>query len=371
MSSSWVAAQQSQPPIAVPERSGGMKIYRGITMENPSNILCFVDDGMPGITRQRSGRYWKYFGPDGKRITDRDEIDRLNAIGLPPAYQKAWFCPSPHGHIQAIGYDAKGRKQYRYHGDFRSQQDAAKYDRCALFGRLLPKLRARVEQDLGKKALSKEAVVAAVVRLLDLEHLRVGNEAYARENKSFGATTLRTRHAKVFGRTVRMRFQGKHGIVRELSISDRNLARIVRKCTDLPGQNLFQYVDDEGVPQPVTSSDVNAYIKEAMGEDFTAKHFRTWGASVIAFEQLCAAADKGITLKQMLEPVAEALGNTPAISRKSYVHPALIEAVKNGRDPLGGLRCPRRTQYLSGAERGLIEFLEAGAEPDQQKALAA
>ncbi len=340
-------------------------------MENPRNMLCFVDDTMPGITRERSGRYWKYFGPDGKRITDRDEIDRLNGIGLPPAYRKAWFCPSPHGHIQAIGYDAKGRRQYRYHEDFRSQQEAAKYDRCAAFGRLLPKLRARVEQDLAKRALSREAVIAAVVRLLDLEHLRVGNEAYAKENKSFGATTLRRRHAKVFGRTVKMHFQGKHGIVRELSISDGNLARMVRKCTDLPGQNLFQYVDDDGAPQPVSSSDVNAYIREAMGEDFTAKHFRTWGASVIAFEQLCGTGETGISLKQMLEPVAEALGNTPAISRKSYVHPALIEAVKNGDKRLEGLRLPRRTQYLSGAERGLIEFLEGAAEPGREEAIAA
>jgi DNA topoisomerase-1 len=334
-------------------------------------MLCFVDDAEPGITRQRQGRYWKYFGPDGKRITDRDEIERLNGVGLPPAYERAWFCTSPHGHIQAIGYDAKGRKQYRYHVDFRSQQEAAKYDRCASFGRLLPKLRARVEQDLGKRALSKDAVVAAVVRLLDLEHLRVGNEAYAQANKSFGATTLRQRHAKVFGRTVKMRFAGKHGIVRELSITDRNLARIVRRCNDLSGQNLFQYVDDQGEAQPVSSSDVNDYIREAMGEDFTAKHFRTWGASVIAFATLCAADGKGVTLKQMLEPVAAALGNTPAISRKSYVHPALIEAVKYGAIPPGALRCPRRTQYLSSAERGLIEFLEQAAEAPQEETKAA
>jgi len=335
-------------------------------------MLCFVDDAMPGITRKRRGRYWMYFDSEGKRITDREEIDRLNRIGLPPAYRDAWLCPTLHGHIQAVGYDAKGRKQYRYHDQFRAQQDAAKYDRCATFGRALPKLREKVDADLARRSLSRDAVAAAVVRLLDTEHLRVGNEAYAQENKSFGATTLRARHARVLGRSVKMRFTGKHGIVRELTITDRNLTRLVRRCHDLPGQHLFQYVDDAGEAQPVTSSDVNAYIKEAMGEEFTAKHFRTWGASVIAFEQLCAAGDRGITMKQMLEPVAAALGNTPAISRKSYVHPALIEAVKaNARDPLGQLQCPRPTKYLSSAERGLILFLETRAAETETEAKAA
>ncbi len=332
-------------------------------------MLCFVDDSLPGITRKRRGRYWQYFGPDGARITDRDEIDRLNKVGLPPAYDRAWFCPSPTGHIQAIGYDDKGRKQYRYHEDFRAQQEAAKYDLCADFGRALPKLRERVEDDLGKRSLSLETVSAAVVRLLDTEHIRVGNEAYATANKSFGATTLRTRHAKVLGRTVKMRFKGKHGIERELNITDKSLARLVKKCHDLPGQHLFQYLDDDGQAQPVTSSDVNTYIKAAMGADFTAKHFRTWGASTIAFDQLCKAGENGISLKEMLEPVAEALGNTPAISRKSYVHPALIEAVKtNPRNPLGTLQCPRATKYLSSAERGLIQFLDAVSGPQAEAA---
>ena len=335
-------------------------------------MLCFVDDSLPGITRTRRGRYWMYFDAAGNRITDRDEIDRLNAIGLPPAYERAWYCPSPHGHIQAIGYDAKGRKQYRYHAGFRAQQDAAKYDRCAGFGRALPRLRKRVRSDLEKRAISRQTVIAAVVRLLDQEHLRVGNEAYAKANKSFGATTLRSRHVRQLGRAVKMRFKGKHGIERELTITDRNLTRIVRRCADLPGQHLFQYVDDEGAPQPVTSSDVNDYIREAMGEEFTAKHFRTWGASVIALKQLCAAGEGGVSLKQMLEPVAEALGNTPAISRKSYIHPALIQTVKaNPHKPLGDLRCPPATEYLSSAERGLILFLETAAATDGQEQKAA
>jgi len=327
----------------------------------PAAACTFVDDlGAPGITRRKRGRYWQYFHADGSRVTDRVEIDRLNAVGLPPAYERAWFCPDPNGHIQAIGYDAKGRKQYRYHNQFREQQDAEKYAKMAEFGHALPKLRKKVAQDLEKRAVSKEAVIAAVVRLLDCEHIRVGNEQYAKENKSFGATTIRSRHVKQLGRRVKMKFKGKHGIVRELNITDRNLTRIVRKVQDLPGQHLFQYVDDSGEACPVTSADVNAYIKAATGGDFTAKHFRTWGASAIFFEQLCASpSGEKLGLRTALEPVAEALGNTPAISRKSYVHPALIEAVKdNPRDPIGGLKCPRAGKFLSSPERGLIMFLE-------------
>jgi DNA topoisomerase-1 len=322
-----------------------------------SGALCFVDDSQPGITRRRHGRYWQYFDADGKRITDREETERLNAVGLPPAYRDAWFCPKPNGHIQAIGYDDKGRKQYRYHSGFREKQEAAKYDRCADFGKVLPKLRKRVEADLRKRSLSRETVVAAIIRLLDTGRIRVGNEAYAQSNKSYGATTLRTRHAKVRGRTVKMRFKAKSGIERELSITDATLSRIVRKCQDLPGQNLFQFIDEAGEAQPVSSTDVNDYIREATGEDFTAKHFRTWSASAIAFEQICAAGEEGVGLKAMLEPVAEALGNTPAISRKSYVHPDLIDAVKGGTGKRLSLQCPRSSKYLSGAERGLIAFL--------------
>lgn len=324
------------------------------------SACTFVDDlDGPGITRKKSGRYWQYFDAKGKRITDREEIDRLNAVGLPPAYERAWYCPHPNGHIQAIGYDARGRRQYRYHPDFREKQDKEKYASMAEFGQALPKLRKRVEADLAKRKVRKDTVVAAVIRLLDREHIRVGNERYAKDNKSFGATTLRWRHVKSLGRTVKMRFKGKHGIERELSITDRNLTRIVRKVQDLPGQHLFQYVGDDGEPCPVTSADVNAYIKAATGGDFTAKHFRTWGASSIFFDQLCGRNGTKIGLKTALAPVAEALGNTPAMSRKSYVHPALIEAVKTRPDdPLDGQLCPRAGKYLSRAERGLVLFLE-------------
>ena len=318
--------------------------------------LCFADDSEPGITRRRFGRAWGYFTPDGERITDRDEIDRLNAIGLPPAYTNAWFCPSPNGHIQAIGYDEKGRKQYRYHADFRAQQEAMKYESLRAFGEALPKLRAQVERDLRRTSLSKERAVAAVVRLLDGGEIRIGNESYAKENKSFGATTLRNRHAKVTASTLRIEFKAKSGKQRVMRVTDKSLLRFVKRCQDLPGQHLFRYLDDAGEARPVTSTDVNDYIRDAMGEEFTAKHFRTWGASVLAFEAL-AAARGNLKLRSLLEPVAEALGNTPAITRKSYVHPALIELVQSGDEWAEGLQLPRATKYLSRAERGLIAFL--------------
>jgi DNA topoisomerase-1 len=324
-------------------------------------MLRYVDDALPGITRKRRGRYWQYFDADGNRITDRDEIDRLNKIGLPPAYERCWLCPDPDGHLQGFGFDAKGRKQYRYHPDFRAEQDARKYERLAAFGRALPKLRKRVEQDITGRTLRYDTVLAAVVRLIETTHMRVGNEAYARDNKSFGATTLRNRHAKMDKGKLKLSYKGKHGIARSVTINDRNLARIMKRTQDLPGQHLFEFVDEEGQVRPVGSSDVNAYIKQAMGDDFTAKDFRTWGASVIAFEEMVKRAEGArgsIKLKSVMEPVAEALGNTPAISRKSYVHPALIEAAKDA-GAIGARKLPRAGKYLTAHERGLIEFLEA------------
>ena len=322
-------------------------------------MLRHSSDTEPGITRKRIGRAWSYFDPKGKRITDRDEIDRLNAIGLPPAYDDAWFCADPDGHLQATGIDARGRKQYRYHPDFREKRDSKKYEGLLEFGKALPKLRRRVEQDLKRRALTREAVLAAVVRLLDMQHIRIGNEQYAKSNKSFGATTLRSRHLKTSGNQLRMRFAGKHGIVHEVKVTDTNLKRICKRCQELPGQMLFQYVNGDGEPKPITSGDVNDYIREAAGADFTAKHFRTWSASVIAFDQLLKKAeDARITVKTVVEPVAEALGNTPAISRKSYVHPRLLDAVKaDPRDPLKGMERPRGRKRLSSAEVGLLRFL--------------
>lgn len=343
----------------VPERTGRPWVEKAETRkEELVPKICYVDDSLPGITRKKIGRAWGYFDAKGKRITDRDEIDRLNAVGLPPAYTDAWFCPSPHGHIQAIGYDDKGRKQYRYHADFRAQRESEKYDRCADFGRALPLIRARVEADLRRTAISKDRAVAAVVRLLDLGRLRVGNEGYAKKNKSFGATTLRNRHAKVKGQTLKLQYRAKSGKDVTMKVTDGSLARFVKRCQDLPGQHLFQYVDEDGEARPVTSTDVNDYLRETSGQDFTAKSFRTWGASVLAFAALHASGGR-MALKAMLEPVCASLGNTPAIARKSYVHPALIDlTAKAAQHPLP-LNLPRATRYLSRAERGLIEYLDS------------
>lgn len=319
------------------------------------------------------GRSWAYFDADGQRVTDRDEIDRLNAIGLPPAYSDAWFCADPDGHLQATGIDSRGRKQYRYHGDFRTKRENLKYEDLLEFGKKLPRLRRRVEQDLRRRNLTRETVLAAVVRLLDTDHVRIGNEEYARENKSYGLTTLRTRHLKRKGQKLTMRFAGKHGIVHQVSVTGSNLKRIVRRCQELPGQMLFQYTNGDGEPKAVTSGDVNDYIREAAGGDFTAKHFRTWSANVIAFEQLLRKAeDTRISLKTLVEPVAEALGNTPAISRKSYVDPRLLEAVKEDpRDPLRGLERPACRKRLSSAEVGLLKFLARGRKRKTAKQAAA
>lgn len=320
-------------------------------------MIVYIDPDMPGITRRKLKHGWAYTDAKGNRITDRDEIDRLNRIALPPAYVDAWFCPSPHGHIQAIGYDAKGRRQYRYHTDFRATQEAAKYDRCADFGRALPLLRAQVERDLSGKATDRNTVIAAVVRLLDIGHIRVGNEAYAQSNKSFGATTLRTRHAKVAGSRLSLQYRAKSGILRKLTLTDKGLLRVVRRVQDLPGQNLFQFLNEDGTPYPVGSADVNAYIKEATGEDFTAKHFRTWSASAIALEHVSAACKAGMKpkLTEILAPVAEALGNTPAIARKSYVHPHVLALCDTG---FHLARLPRATRWLSATERALIALLD-------------
>ena len=323
--------------------------------------LRHSSDCEQGFTRKRQGSHWAYFDSDGKRITDRDTIDRLNAIGLPPAYEQAWFCTDDNGHLQATGVDARGRKQYRYHARFRAKADASKFEGLSDFAKALPKIRRKVESDLRKRSLTRDKVVAAVVRLLDTEHIRIGNDQYAKENKSFGATTLLTRHVKNKSGRVRMRFAGKHGVVQEVTITDRTLGRIVRQLHDLPGQPLFQYINGDGLPHPVTSADVNAYLGEVSGGDFTAKHFRTWAASVIALDTLLEADEEHkVSVATVCEAVADALGNTPAISRKSYIHPALIEAAKERpRDPVPNLDRPRARKWLSSDEVALMQFLQA------------
>ena len=330
--------------------------------------LIHVDDALPGITRKRSGKGWAYYDDHGKLVTDPAERRRLNAIALPPAYVDAWFCPAPNGHILATGYDERGRKQYRYHPEFRNWRESEKFDGCVAFGKLLPLVRKRVQEDMRCPRLNKHRAVASVVRLLDLGAIRVGNTAYAKANRSYGATTLRRRHAEVTGKTLRLAFTAKGGKRREVTLSDGSLARCVRRMQDLPGQHLFGWQDGDGEVQDVSSGDVNEYLAETMGEPFTAKNFRTWHASVMAY-RLLAEAEEKLTLKAVMERVAEHLGNTPAITRKSYVHPAVIALVERQEEWRAGLRLPRRTQYANRWERGLIELLEES--PPAEELLAA
>lgn len=322
--------------------------------------LVYVDDSLPGITRRRAGKGWAYHDPSGNLIRDPREKRRLNAIALPPAYTDAWFCPAENGHILATGYDDAGRKQYRYHPDFRSAQESAKYDACAAFGRRLPLVRKRVEEDLSGRGVPRETALAAVVRLLDLSAIRIGNAHYARTNDSYGATTLLSHHAEIGRRKLALHFVGKGGKEHDLEVEDADLAEAVRRMEELEeeaGDHLFRYADDEGTVRPVTAGDVNAYLRETMGEDFTAKHFRTFHASSLAFERL-ATGEGRVKLGEMLEHVAEHLGNTPAIARKSYIHPALIARIEGQEEWRRGLKLPRQTRWLSRAERGLIAFLE-------------
>ena len=328
------------------------------TISPSAEGLSFSDISAPGITRKRLAMGWGYYW-QGKRIGDRETIRRLNALGLPPAYERCWFCADAAGHIQATGYDRRGRRQYRYHAHFRSEREHEKFDRCAPFGRALPALRRRIDHDLGRRVYDKTTIVAAIVHLLDIARLRIGGRQYARDNGSFGATTLRKRHAQVSGQKLKLQFRAKSGKEAVYLINDRALVRVVLRCQELPGQALFSYRDEAGEPRAVSSEDVNAYVKDAMGDAFTAKDFRTWGASLIAYEALsgdCTGAQAGVTFKHMLVTVADALGNTPAMARKAYIHPRLIAMAKAGNFIPG---CAgRATRYLSRAERGIIAMLE-------------
>lgn len=332
---------------------------------SPPKGLRFADAGEAGYTRRRKGKGFVYLTQDGRTVKSPATIRRLESLALPPAYTDAWYARDARAHLQATGIDARGRKQYRYHPEFRLSRDDEKFGRCGSFGAALPKIRKAVERDMALRDLSKARVVAAVVRLLDVGAIRVGNTAYAKANRSFGATTLRNRHAEVKGARIRLDYVGKSGRRHRIGLEDARLARIVRKCLDLPGQTLFQYEGADGALHPVGSADVNDWIRDATGEHFTAKHFRTWAASVIAFEALALAEGK-TKLKPVLELVAEKLGNTPAIARKSYIHPMVIEAITDPPED-AAWALPRATKWLSGAERGLMMFLEANCSTGPQK----
>ena len=297
--------------------------------------LRYVSDDRPGIRRRRHGSGFSYRDAAGRPLRDRRERRRIAALAVPPAWTDVWICPQPSGHLQATGRDARGRKQYRYHPDWRAVRDETKYGRMVAFGEALPRLRARVESDLGLSGLPREKVLAAVVRLLETTLIRVGNPEYARDNQSFGLTTMRSRHVEVAGATMRFRFRGKSGKEHSVAVADRRLARVVRACRELPGHELFQYLDEAGERQAVDSADVNDYLRAATGEDFTAKDFRTWGGTVLALAALLeaerAAGERGgRAVIEAVKQVAAQLGNRPAICRKYYVHPAVIEAFLEG-----------------------------------------
>ena len=298
--------------------------------------LRYVSDSGPGIRRRRAGKGFSYVDVEGTTIRDAARLRRIKALAVPPAWTDVWICPIANGHIQATGRDARGRKQYRYHARFREVRDGAKYERTLAFGQALPQIRAQVERDMAQPGLPKRKVVAAVVRLLELTLIRVGNEEYARQNRSYGLTTMRNRHVEVEGSAIRFRFHGKNGQEADLDLRDRRLASIVRRCQELPGQVLFQFRDEDGELDSIDSEDVNDYLREVTGEDYTAKDFRTWAGTVLAASALRAveevdsetAAKRNVV--RAIERVAEQLGNTPAVCRSCYVHPAIVESYLDG-----------------------------------------
>src|SRR5437773_5359053 len=329
--------------------------------------LQYVSDEKPGYRRRLIGKDFKYLDTEGKRIRDEQRILRIRRLAIPPAWTDVWICPSSTGHIQATGRDARRRKQYRYHERWRELRDLNKFDRLADFAKALPKIRRRVTKDLKLRGLPREKVLATVVRLLERTLIRVGNEEYARENKSFGLTTIRNRHVKVKGDHLRFRFRGKSGRQHEVAITDGRIARIVSKCQDLPGQDLFQYVSDDGEARNVTSQDVNDYLREITNENFTAKDFRTWAGTLLTAIALNAQGafetkkQAKANVKTAVCAVAQLLGNTPAICRKCYVHPAVVEAYLGGRQIAGlgeAIGTPDNIN-LRAVEAAVLKFLRA------------
>src|SRR5579872_3716548 len=339
--------------------------------------LRYVSDEMPGIRREKRGEHFEYRAPDGSKIDDEKELARIKALAVPPAYTDVWICPLANGHIQATARDARGRKQYRYHKRWRETRDENKYERMMAFAQALPKIRKRVEADLALPELPREKVLATIVQLLETTAIRVGNDEYAKDNNSFGLTTLRNKHAKVDGSTVRFSFKGKSGVRHALDLRDRRLARIIRQCQDLPGQQLFEYIDDDGETRSVDSSDVNDYIRAISGEEFSAKDFRTW-VGTVSCAMLLAQEHEAQTQTERkayvtgaIKDVAKRLGNTPTVCRKCYVHPDVVEAyMEDGRLDLQ--RKVRHTKGLLDEERFVLALLrERAALTDSGKTMRA
>lgn len=330
--------------------------------------LRYVSDADPGIRRRKYGARFAYYNPSGERITDPQTLARLRAIAVPPAWTDVWICPKANGHLQATGRDRRGRKQYRYHRRWREVRDEAKFHRLIAFAETLPRIRRQVARDLQRHGLPREKVLATVVRLLEVTDIRVGNEEYARENDSYGLTTLRDEHAVVNSTYVTFRFVGKGGKLHELDVRDRTLARIAKRCQDLPGHRLFAYLDEKGVERAVESDDVNDYLRSIGGNGFTAKDFRTWNGTLLAAVALreagAASTEREATrvVKAAIEQAAEALRNTPTVCRTSYVHPAVIDAYMEGR--VMGPATGRGPRALTGDERALLAFLRAETAAD-------
>lgn len=299
--------------------------------------LRYVNDDDPGISRKKSGKKFLYFDPSGKKVTDEKTLRRIKSLVIPPAWKDVWICTKPNGHLQATGIDARGRKQYRYHPKWREVRDATKYDRMIAFGYALPKIRARVAKDMAREGMPKEKILATIVQLLEKTLIRVGNEEYAEENQSYGLTTMRNKHVKIRGDKVQFEFKGKSGVRHKISLNDKRLAKIIRKTKEIPGYELFQYIDEDGERRSIDSSDVNEYLKKISGEDFTAKDFRTWHGTMLAAETLKdmenfeneTQAKKLVV--QAVEEVSSILGNTKAVCRKCYIHPVIIEKFLGGK----------------------------------------
>ncbi|OWP50911.1 DNA topoisomerase IB [Pseudomonas nitroreducens] len=324
--------------------------------------LHYVDDSLPGISRRLLRGRFAYFDPGGERIRVESEIERINRLAIPPAYADVWICLDPLGHLQATGRDVRGRKQYRYHPRWTEVRDSAKYERLLRFGAALPTLRAQIQQHLALPGLGAEKVMATVVELLDRTLIRIGNQRYRKQNRSFGLTTLDTRHVEVQGSHIRFAFRGKSGVKHSVDVEHPRLARILRRCLELPGQQLFQYLDEERQRRMIDSRDINTYLREHAGEGFTAKDYRTWAGSTLALEYCRKAPwqdEKSASrqLKEIIGQVASELGNTPAICRKCYVHPRVIEAFLAGE--LVNLRKARKRKHLSAEEATLLAFLAA------------
>ena len=360
-------------PMGAPgtESGNGTTVENSVAIESAEAAeeagLNYVSDDRPGYTRKARNGEFEYLDTQGKRIRDEQRLLRIKRLAIPPAWTNVWICPSPTGHIQATGRDARRRKQYRYHERWRELRDENKFDRLAAFAKALPKIRRRIAKDLKLRGLPREKVLATVVRLLERTFIRIGNEEYARENKSFGLTTIKNRHVSVRGPHLRFRFRGKSGRQHEVDMTDRRIAKIVSKCQDLPGQDLFQYVSDDGEPRNVTSQDVNDYLREITNENFSAKDFRTWAGTVLAAIALTAQSEfetkkqAKANLKTAICAVARLLGNTAAVCRKCYVHPAILEAYVT-RTQIAGLNQAIKTPEninLRAVERAVSKFLRA------------